>query len=175
MLFSDRSILTMVHGILLGGGALLGYSAALFALRGMTGSDGARMAREARDLSLLLVGIAALVWLTVLAGTFVVFPPYRAAPPEGLADLARYPRALLVSDPGTRWLHSFAMEIKEHVPWIVAMLATAAAYVARRDGSRSLEDPQARGMVTALTAIGFALTAGIALLGVFVDKVAPLE
>jgi hypothetical protein len=67
------------------------------------------------------------------------------------------------------------MEIKEHVPWITGMLATAAAFVASRDRGRALLEPEARGMVTALTAAGFALVAGVALLGVFVNKVAPVQ
>jgi hypothetical protein len=176
MLFSDRSILTMVHGIVVGGGALLGYSAALYALRGLAGpGDAGATARDARGLSLLLVAIAVLLWLAAFSGTYVVFPPYRATPPEGVTDLGAYPRALLLSDPATAWLHRFAMEIKEHVPWIAAMLASAAAYVARRAGSTALLDERMRGMVTALTAIGFVLVSWIALLGVFVNKVAPLE
>src|SRR3970282_1460457 len=41
MLFSDRSIWTMVHGIGLGGGALLGLAAALFYLYAARSHDGA--------------------------------------------------------------------------------------------------------------------------------------
>ena len=35
LLFSGRSIWTMVHGIVLGGAALMGLAAALFSLRAM--------------------------------------------------------------------------------------------------------------------------------------------
>lgn len=176
MLFSDRSVWTMLHGIVAGGGALLAYSAALYHLCVVQASaDGRSEARQSRALSLLLLAVAALVWMTVIGGTYVVFPLYRATPPEGLLDLANYPRALLMKDPGTRWLHTFAMEIKEHMPWIAAMLATAAATVGVRDRSRLSTDSTLRGMITTLTAIGAALVAGVALLGVFVNKVAPLE
>ena len=41
MLFSERSIWTMVHGIGLGGGALIGLAAALFYLYAARSSDGA--------------------------------------------------------------------------------------------------------------------------------------
>ena len=41
MLFSERSIWTMVHGIGLGGGALLGLAAALFYFYAARPSDGA--------------------------------------------------------------------------------------------------------------------------------------
>src|SRR5688572_3855365 len=112
MLFSDRSILTMVHGLVFGGGALLALAAALFALRVLPASDGpAPSPGQARALSLLMSAAAALLWLAVLGGTYLVFPPYRATPPEGLADLAAYPRSLLLGSPDTAWLHAFAMEV----------------------------------------------------------------
>ena len=40
MLFTDRSVWTMVHGIVLGGAALMGLSAALFYLYAARTSDG---------------------------------------------------------------------------------------------------------------------------------------
>lgn len=177
MLFTDRSIWTMIHGIALGGGALLGLSAALFSLRAMRAGETSDAGRhdQARHLAWLTVSVAVVLWLTVLVGTYITFPAYRATPPEGLADLSQYPRALLHSKPGTVWLHAFGMEIKEHVPWIAAMLATAVAFVAVRYRSRLLSDGQLRGMATALVAICFLLVSFVALLGVFVNKVAPLE
>jgi hypothetical protein len=177
MLFTGRSLWTMLHGIVLGGGALLGLAAALFSLRVMRAPDAADAAaqRQSRDLACLLVGIAVALWLAVLVGTYVNFPPYRATPPEGLADLGRYPRSLIQSNPETAWLHSFAMEIKEHVPWIAAMLATAVAFVGVRYRSRLLADGELRGMATRLLAICFALVCCVAILGVFINKVAPLE
>jgi hypothetical protein len=176
MLFSDRSVWTMVHGIVFGGGALLALSAVLYHLCVVpAAADQGDQPRQGRALSLLLATIAVLLWMTVIGGTYVVFPFYRATPPEGLTELARYPRALVMSDPGTRWLQTFAMEIKDHMPWIAAMLATAAAYVGVRYRSRLSVDATLRGIVTALSAIGFALVALVALLGVFVNKVAPVE
>ncbi|MEX2283431.1 MAG: hypothetical protein WEE89_13190 [Gemmatimonadota bacterium] len=38
-LFSDRSIWTMIHGVVLGGGALMALAAALFSLRAMRTAD----------------------------------------------------------------------------------------------------------------------------------------
>lgn len=176
MPFSDRNISTMIHGVFLGGGALLALSAALFALRAMPAAPEPAIARQqGRPLSLLLIAVAVLTWLAVLGGTFLVFPLYRIPPAEGLTDLSAHPRALLLSRPETAWLHRFAMEIKEHAPWIVAMLTTAAAFVGVRYPSRLLADRQLRGMVTMLTAISFALVSVVALLGVLINKVAPLE
>ena len=176
-LFSDRSIWTMIHGIALGGGALMGLSAALFSLVVVSPLPATDVAarHQSRYLARLLVLVAVLLWLTVLVGTYITFPPYRAAPPEGLTDLSRYPRSLIQSTAGSGWLHSFAMEIKEHVPWIAAMIATAVAYVAVRHQSRLLSDPGLRSMATTLLVICFVLVSFVALLGVFINKVAPLE
>ena len=177
MLFTDRSIWTMIHGIALGGGALMGLSAALFSLRAMSTADVSDVAAQtqSRYLAWLTVSIAVALWLTVLVGTYINFPPYRATPPAGLLDLSQYPRSLIQSDPGTVWLQSFAMEIKEHVPWIAAMLATAVAFVSVRYRSKLLSDAQLRSMSTALLAICFVLVFFVALLGIFINKVAPLE
>ena len=178
MLFTGRSVWTMLHGIALGGGALMALAAALFSLHAMRAADASDVAvipRQARQLAGLLVFAAVALWLTVLVGTYVSFPPYRAAPPEGTTDLAPYPRALLLAQPNTAWLHRFAMEIKEHVPWIAAMLATAVAFVGVRYRERLLSDTRLRRMAMALLAVCFTLASVIALLGVFVNKVAPLE
>ena len=130
---------------------------------------------QARRLGWLLAGVAAALWLTILGGTYVSFPPYRAPPPAGATDLAAHPRALLLSDPGTAWLHAFAMEVKEHVPWIAAMLATAVAFVGVREPRRLLSDPPLRRMTTTLLATCFAIVSFVSLLGVLVNKVAPLS
>jgi hypothetical protein len=176
-LFSDRSIWTMTHGIVLGGGTLMALSMAIFSLRAMRAADvpGPVVRDQSRYLAGVLLFAAAALWLTVLVGTYVSFPAYRATPPEGLADLGRYPRSLLQSNPRTVWLHALAMEIKEHVPWIAAMLATAVAFVATRYRSRLLTDRRLNGMTTALVGICFALAAVSGLLGILINKVAPLE
>jgi hypothetical protein len=82
---------------------------------------------------------------------------------------------MLLANPGTTWLHAFAMEIKEHMPWIAAMLATAVAFISVRYRERLLRDARLRTMSATLLGICFALVAFVALLGVFINKVAPLE
>jgi hypothetical protein len=177
LLFSGRSIWTMTHGIGLGGGALIMAAMAIFALRSMQTTDSTHPAAQsqARHLGWLTVAAATALWLSVLVGTYIIFPPYRAAPQEGVADLARYPRSMLLSDPGTAWLHAFAMEIKEHVPWIAAMLATAVAFVAVLYRARLLADAGLNRMASAMIAICFMLAAAVGVLGILINKVAPLE
>ena len=175
-LFSGRSVWTMVHGIGLGGGALLAVAAALFALIAMrTTPPGAAATAQSRNLARLLVAAAVLLWAAVIVGTYVSFPAYRATPPEGIVDLSAYPRALIRADPATAWLHSFAMESKEHMPWIAAMIVTGVAFVAARYREHLLSDRRLHRIAVSLLTLAFALTAAVSLLGVLINKVAPLE
>lgn len=177
MLFTGRSIWTMLHGVLLGGAALMGLSAALFHLYAARTSDGPEVATPSasRALAALTALTAAVLWLTVLAGTYIIFPPYRAAPPAGVIDLSQFPRSLIQASPDTAWLHTFAMESKEHAPWIASMLATAVAFVTVRYPSRVLQDSSLRNMAAILLTICFTLVSFVSLMGVFVNKVAPLQ
>lgn len=172
MLFTDRSIWTMIHGIALSGAALMALAAALFSVATMRP---AATPDQSRSLARLLVFTAAALWATVLVGTYVVFPLYRATPPEGVADLGQFPRSFLLANPDTAWLHAFAMEIKEHVPWIVSMLATAVAFVGVRYRSQMLNDAPLRRTSMTLLAICFVLTSAVGLLGILINKVAPLH
>jgi hypothetical protein len=176
MLFSERSIWTMVHGIGLGGSALLALAAALFylyAARPMPQSIGTETG--SRRFAALTVVTAVMLWLTVIIGTYIIFPPYRATPPPGTTDLSLFPRALILANQNTAWLHAFAMEIKEHMPWIASMLTTAVAFIAVRYPVAALRDPWLRKMVFSLLAIAFVVVAFVSMLGVFVNKVAPLD
>jgi hypothetical protein len=178
-LFSDLSIWTMVHGMALGGGAMAALFGALLLVYARTadptGQGGGVSTRPSPLVGLFSVASAGLLWVTVLVGTYVVFPPYRAAPSEGATDLSAYPRSMVLADPNTAWLHSFGMEIKEHVPWIAAMLATAVAFVVMRFGGDLTRDPSVRRAVLGWLAISLALVSAVALLGVFVNKVAPVQ
>lgn len=175
-LFTDRSLWTMLHGLVLSGGAMMALAAALFALRAMAVREhGAVLPRQANALAWVTIAAAVLLWLSVIGGTYIVFPLYRATPPAGTTSLAAYPRALLLSRPETSWLHAFGMEIKEHLPWMAAMLTTAAAFVVTRYRATLLADRSLRSFTTTLLTIGFAIVAFVALMGVFINKVAPVQ
>ena len=77
-------------------------------------------------------GRAGTAWLTVITGTWIVYPWYRGKPPEGETDLGAFPKAYLLADPDLAGWHTFAMEWKEHVGWLSPILATAVAYVVIR-------------------------------------------
>jgi hypothetical protein len=61
------------------------------------------------------------------------------------------------------------------MPWIGSMLATAVAFIAVRYRSTVLTNPSLRRMAGTLLAISFAVVTFVSLLGVFVNKVAPLD
>jgi hypothetical protein len=110
-----------------------------------------------------------------LAGTYVIFPLYRATPPADTTDLSQYPRFLIDANPDTVWRHALGMEIKEHVPWIASMLATAVAFVGMRYRSTLLNDALLRSMAMTLLAICLGLVSFVGLIGIFIAKVAPLQ
>jgi hypothetical protein len=176
MLFSERSIWTMVHGVGLGGAALLGLGAALFYLYA-TRPASLSIPNESgsRAFAYLTTFTAVILWLTVIVGTYIIFPPYRVTPPAGTTDLSQFPRAFALANANTAWLHAFAMEIKEHMPWIASMLTTAAAFIAVRYPTATLRNPSLRKTAFSLLAISFAIVSFVSLLGVFVNKVAPLD
>jgi hypothetical protein len=82
---------------------------------------------------------------------------------------------MILADPSTEWLHAFAMETKEHLPFIAAMLVTAVAFVAWRYRGRVLADAGMRRIGASLLTVAFAIAAYVSMLGVFVNKVAPLQ
>lgn len=175
-LFTDRSLFTMAHGIVAGGAALLFLFAALHALwsaKPGIGTETDAPAR-ARPLVQLTALAAAALWMVTFSGLYIVFPAYREPPPAGATDLTAFPRALLMADAGTRWLHAFAMEIKEHVPIAASMLATAVAFVVFRYRALVIDDVPLRRMSMTLLAVGFLLASAAGLLGILVNKVAPL-
>lgn len=75
----------MVHGIVLGGAALMGLAAALFSLYAVRRSDRPSGAtpHESRAFAWLTVSTAVMLWLTVLVGTYIIFPPTGRRPLPG--------------------------------------------------------------------------------------------
>jgi hypothetical protein len=67
------------------------------------------------------------------------------------------------------------MEAKEHLPFVAAMLATAVGFVAWRYRRQFLLDRRLRAVGTSFLAIAFVIVAYVSLLGVLINKVAPLE
>jgi hypothetical protein len=156
---------------------LLAYTGALVALYRLRTQD-LTVEGIKRRVSLARLGatfMAVFAWLTVATGTYIVYPWYRAAPPEGTTDLSSYPRSLLLSDPSTDGWHTFGMEWKEHIAWIAPILATAVVFIVWRYGDALSSNPRIRRISMLVLTLAF-FAAGVAgLFGGLITKAAPVK
>ena len=177
MELSNRETWATLHGMVFGALFLLAFAgglAGLWSLRPEWVTVNGLQERMTR-LRLGVTTMAVVAWVTVTTGTWIVYPWYRATPPEGTTDLTEYPRSLLRSDPDTSDWHEFGMEWKEHIAWISPILATAVAFIVVYYGKQLIVDKNLRYLSIALFVLAFA-AAGIAgLLGAFITKAAPIK
>ncbi|HEY1767886.1 MAG TPA: hypothetical protein VGG26_09535 [Terracidiphilus sp.] len=177
MEITTRSFWTLIHGMGFGALYLLACSGALVELYRRYGPAAAD-ALSARDDSFLrfyLVAMAALAWLTVFTGAYIVYPWYRAVPPGGTANLAAFPQRLLMARPSTVAWHSLGMEWKEHVAWLAPISITMAAAVVVQYGRDLKNHPPLRTGVLSFVWVSL-LAAGVAgFWGAMINKNAPVE
>ncbi len=174
---SNRELWTVLHGMVFGTAflvAIAGGLAGLWSLRpGFVTAEGIK--ERLIRLRIGFVAMAVMAWLTVLSGNYIVYPWYRAKPPEGVTDLTAYPRSFLKADPDLATWHSFGMEWKEHVAWVAPLFATATAFLVIYYGPRLIADRRLRMTTFGLFTLAF-VAAGIAgMLGAFLNKVAPVS
>ena len=156
--------------LLLGSGALL----TLGKDRGTQSGDvPAHSGRNCQ--AMYLSAMALLAWLTVLTGTFLLYPWYRVPAPERAGNLSEYPRSLLLSNPATAAWHTVGMEYKEHVGWLVPFAITMAAVVAWRYGSQLRQLSQIRRSLQFFVAGSLVAAALAGLFGALIDKAAPVS
>jgi hypothetical protein len=176
MSMSGREIWALFHGILFGGAFLLAFAgglAGLWSFRAqLVTPEGIR--DRLRRLQLGVWSMAVLAWLTVMTGTYVVYPWYRAKPPEG-ADLTGFPRSFLLSDPDTDLWHKFAFEWKEHIAFVTPIMATAVAVLVTYYGRRLVKNDRVRLVLIGMFVTAFAAAAIAGLFGAVVTKVAPVQ
>ena len=113
------------------------------------------------------VSMAILTWLTVIVGTWVVYPWYREDTPDS-------PRSLLLENPDTADWHEFAMEWKEHIAWIAPMLATAAAFMVLYYRDDLIKNTLAKRIAMGLFIAAFVVAVIAGLLGALITKKAPV-
>jgi hypothetical protein len=173
---SSREIWTLVHGLVFGGGFLLLFSAGFHALMNLRAE---RLSQTGLRIQLRTIGavawiMAATAWVTVILGTYWVYPWYRAVPPKTVSSLQDYPKYFLTQSPHPGW-HNFGMEWKEHIAWLVPILLTASAFLVSRFGRLLAADARLRRMVLFLFSVAFfgAVVAGT--LGALINKAAPLR
>jgi hypothetical protein len=160
-----------------GAAFLLAFTGGFIALWGLRSDwvtgEGAR--RSARRLIVWTWAMAVLVWLTVILGTYVVYPWYRAKPPADASGalLAEYPKNLLLSSPRTADWHEFGMEWKEHIAWLAPILATAVAFVVTYYRDQLAADHQVRRALLVLYGLAFFAASWAGLFGALINKFAP--
>jgi hypothetical protein len=169
MHLSGREWWAVVHGMGLGALFLLAFAgglAGLYSLKpGLLTEQGIRERTRRLQLGTWTMAVAA--WLTVITGSYIVYPWYRDA-------AASSPKSKLLADPGTADWHSFGMEWKEHIAWIAPLLATAVAVSVTYYGTSLIRHQGVRKALMAFFAAAF-LIAGVAgALGAFITKAAPV-
>lgn len=170
MALGERELWTVIHGLVLGTLFLLAFAggfAGFYSLR----PEWVTIPGIRERLRRLLAGswiMALVAWLTVVTGTWIVYPWYRAPNPQS-------PRSQLLANPNTVEWHRFGMEWKEHVAWIAPILATAVAFAVTYYREDLVHRQDVRRAALVLFTIAF-LTAGVAgLFGAFINKVAPIR
>ena len=177
MEISYRDLMTVLHGMGFGALFMLAFSGALAELYRMS-APGMPVQPSARDQGLLKLYLAAMVilaWAAVLSGTYMVYPWYRAVPPEGVTDLAEYPKFLLTSSPLTSGWHSLGMEWKEHVAWLAPIAMTMVAYIFVKYGPAINRHREIRTAVLAFAVVAFIATGVAGAFGAFLNKYAPVR
>jgi hypothetical protein len=168
MSLTDRELWTVIHGMGLGALFLLAFAgglAGLYSLRAELLTVGGIRERLPRlEFGTAVMAVAA--WATVITGTWVVYPWYRAA-------VATSPKSRLLANPATAAWHNFGMEWKEHIAWLSPILATAVAFVVIYYGPRLAREPGVRKALIALFIVAFACAAVAGMFGAFINKAAP--
>lgn len=171
-----RDMMSGVHGLLFGGFFLM----AIFGI--VVEMFRSAFAQQETELTsrgyaverTYLVVMAALGWVAVLTGAYIVYPWYRAVPPAGVLGLSGYPQRLLLSNATTSGWHTLGMEWKEHVAWFAPIVMTMVAYVLAKYRGVARQHLGVRRAVVAFTVVAL-LSVGIAgFFGTMIDKAAPV-
>ena len=165
MELSTREFWALIHGLILGGVFLVAFAGALAGLWSMrpelVTEQGIR--ERIRRLSIGMTTMATVAWLTVVTGTWIVYPWYRE-------DVSSSARSRLLADPDTADWHEFAMEWKEHIAWIAPTLATVAAFIVLYYQRDLLRNQTARRLAIALLVASFTIAAIAGILGALITK-----
>src|SRR5256885_1258433 len=103
MSLTEREIWTLIHGMILSATFLLAFAGGLVGLNSLRPAwlTGTGLRERIVRLNLGTAVMAGAAWLTVLSGTWIVYPWYRAKPPAGTTGdaLQVFPRYFLLDNP----------------------------------------------------------------------------
>jgi hypothetical protein len=163
MNLTGREMWMVVHGMGLGATFLLAYAGGLAGLWSLRPEwvTVAGLKERSHRLSAGTWIMAIVAWLTVITGTYIVYPWYRAWYELGNPNLVGW--------------HTFGMEWKQDVAWLAPMLATPVAYVVARYGAALAYEENIRRALIVLFTIAFLAAAVAGLFGAFLTKVFPIR
>ncbi len=170
MSLTDRETWAALHGMIFGALFLLAFAGAfagLYSLRPELVTPQGIIERTRR----LVAGtwaMAIIAWATVITGSWIVYPWYRAKDPSS-------PKSTLLANVDTAQWHNFGMEWKEHIAWIAPILATTVALVVTYYGRDLVKNEGVRRVVIVVLVAAFACAAVAGMLGAFITKAAPVH
>jgi len=172
-----REIWTVVHGMVFGFIFLLGFSGALYAVYSMKSEwlTAEGIGKAVNNIKVYLWALAVTTWAAVFTGAWIVYPWYRAKPPEGTTDLTHFPRSLLLLNESTAGWHEFGMEWKEHVAFLAPIAATVVAFVVSYYGPLLAKKVGERRAVMIFFIFAFVTAAAAGLFGAFITKAAAVR
>ena len=170
MSFTYREWWGLIHGMGLGALFLLAFAGGIAGLYSLRPALLTRVgvAERMRRLKIGVVAMAVVAWLTVVSGTWIVYPWYRE-------DIASSAKSKLLADPSTADWHDFAMEWKEHIAWISPILATIVAFIVLYYGTNLIRHDRVRKTAMLLFVLAFVFAGIAGALGAFITKVAPVK
>jgi hypothetical protein len=170
MELTSREWWGLIHGMVLGSLFLLAFAGGLAELHALrpTVETPRGIRQSARRIGVGVTSMAVLAWLTVLTGSYVVYPWYRDAAPTS-------PKSILLADPNTAQWHEFAMEWKEHIAWLSPILATVVAFIVIYYGASLAQNNRLRRIAMTAFIVAFALAGIAGLFGALITKAAPVH
>ena len=169
MHLSGREWWAIVHGMALGALFLLAFAGGLAEFYSLRSAEltAEGVVRRTRRLQIGTWLMAVVAWLTVMTGSFIVYPWYRDPAPSS-------PKSVLLSSPSTADWHEFGMEWKEHIAWIAPMLATAVAFAVTYYGTSLIRHQGVRKALMIFFTVAFVVAGVAGAFGAFITKAAPV-
>lgn len=168
--FTLRGWLTTGHGVLFGGGYIVLLVVALGAVTWLRPAELLPAGREStrRQIGMTLAAAAAVAWITVITGTWGIYPWFRADAAESATSVLRA-RASLA--PWGSWV----VLSKAWIAWTSAGLTTLAAAAGFRWRRRLTSEPRLRRCLQGLLTAALVAAAYAGAVGTLLAKLAPVR
>lgn len=166
MELTAKELWTVIHGLILGAIYLLAFTGGLADLWSLKPAllTGKGLHTHLRRLRIGVWLMALISWLTVITGTYLIYPWYH----EG-------PREFLMSNEKLAGWDTFGMEWKIHVGWLSPILMTCVGFIVTYYRIELVHRPALRHILLALFLLSFFTAAIAAIFGTFITKIAPIN